>query len=151
MPNGIPKGHPKSLKTCKNPQKSSPKCLPGRIFTQTLKKHRKLMISGWANMQSVHACAVQTHFSVFIFFLNMHQKYLQNAPFWAPFGPLGHQNTAFGPFRGQPKKQRFFGWFPMLTFAAKCHHFGSTTAQLLDPFLVPFSRRYPQISQCPQK
>ena len=38
MPNRIPKGHPKSSKIVKNPQKFSKKCLPACYFTLTLKK-----------------------------------------------------------------------------------------------------------------
>jgi hypothetical protein len=51
------------------------------------------MILGQTDMQSVHACAVQTHFSVFLFFLTKStEKTSKMLPFGsilAPFGTLG--------------------------------------------------------------
>ena len=72
--------------------------------------------------------------------------------FWERFGCQSHHYTlqgaprpAFGPFREEPKISRFFGGVPTLTFAPKCHHFEEDPAQLLDPFLAPFSSGYPKI------
>jgi len=39
----------------------------GRSFSSILGRFERSR--GWAHMRSVHACAVQTHFSVFVFFL----------------------------------------------------------------------------------
>ena len=87
---------PKMVKTHK---KSFPKCPPGRNFTQTLKKHKKIKISGYADMQSVHACAVQTHFSIFSFFLKeTFKKFSKVVPFGDRYGTLDAQRPLLEPY-----------------------------------------------------
>ena len=66
------------------------------------KNRQKWMILGQAGMQSVHACAVQTHFSIFPFFLTKGTKktfeMLPFRHFLAPLGTLGHLRGRFFAF-----------------------------------------------------
>ena len=67
------------------------------------------MISGWADMQSVHACAVQTHFSVLILFLKKKcaKKISNMLPFGHRLGTLGAQIPLLGRFWGTVKVNVF--------------------------------------------
>ena len=47
---------------------------------------------GWAHMQSAHACAVETHFFVFAFFL---KNRLHMTSFWLHFGTVFCQQSQF--------------------------------------------------------
>ena len=55
---------------------------------------------GWAHMQSVHACAVQTHFSLFAFFS---QKRFHGESKIGQFGVTFHQKSYFCVKKGVPK------------------------------------------------
>ena len=109
MPNGSPRGIPKSSKIRKNLEKCSPKCPLGWYLKQTLKKQGKFMILGRPGTLSMRLGLKREHrFHFWHRSLKRYQKDLQNAPFWAPFGHPGRPNAAFGPFWGQPKISCFF-------------------------------------------
>ena len=89
-------GKPKILENLQKSSKILPKVPSGEVLYADPKKSsnnfQKLMILGRADMQSVHACAVQTHFSVFLLFLRKGtQKISQMLPFGHFWGPLGTQ------------------------------------------------------------
>ena len=56
--------------------------------------------TGWAHMQSVHACAVQTHFSVFVLVLK--KGSLKNAN-WVNLGVMFNQKRDCCVKKGVPK------------------------------------------------
>ena len=56
--------------------------------------------TGWADMQSVHAGAVQTHFSTFAFFL---KSSFQKTSFGLHFGDIFTKNYKFGVEKGFQK------------------------------------------------
>ena len=98
-------------------------------------------------MQSVHACAVQTHFFVFLLFL---KKVWKRSPkcsllgtFWGPLGSQTFPNLTFELFRRQPKKSRFFERLPCSLLLQNGIKMGISPRSQNGTFWVPFSIRHP--------
>ena len=105
-----PQGDPKILKNRKKSLKVLPQVLSGRLLyadpEKNTKKSSNLCVSGRAYMQSVHACAVETHFFLFTLFpfhTFLHkciQKTSQMLPFGYLLGSCGHLNASTCRFLG---------------------------------------------------
>ena len=71
--------------------------------------HQKLEILGRADMQSVHACAVQTHFSAFVLYPEKCiKKTSKMLPFGYLWGPLGVKMPLLGLSGGSLKNRVFW-------------------------------------------
>ena len=142
MPNGLPTETPKSSKMLKNPEKPSTKCPPGGYVTPTLKKTRKShqiyayqggpICNPYTPVQSKHM------FSISYFSSKIHRTYLQNAPFWTPFGLLWAPKCVHMPlfrcFWGSLKNHVFLQGFRCSLLL----HNGSKLAPPGSNFLTPF-------------
>ena len=158
MPNGLPKEIPKSLKICKNREKSSTKCLPGGYFTLTLKKHEKVIkfmdIREGLYAIRTRLCSRNTLFP----FPTFPQKCIENTSKMFPLGHLlgsfGHLNASTCRFLcvfGAAKQIMFFWKAPGCTYyckmLAKWVGFASTFWALFGTF----SYQVPPIYKSTQK
>ena len=96
-----PKGHPKILKNPPKSQKVLQKCPPGAPFCRTQTNPENCAVLGYPGTSRMRLPLKREHtFHSWHRTLKRYQKYLQNAPFWASFGPFGRPGAAFGPFWG---------------------------------------------------
>ena len=129
-------GSPKVPIVAQNPPKASPRCLSmasrRRLFTKRGDLHETSLFT----MFEAHSAGPRSSLG--------YSFGPQSRPMGAPMPLLGRLGRSL-------KNERFFGGVSMLTLAPKLLHFGSYTGGSVDPFLVPFSRGYPQIARYPKK
>ena len=79
---------PTEAKIGQNHKKSCSRGLPESTLKKDTKNHRKSLFPGRLDMQSAHACAVQTHFFVFTFqWPKASKKELKSFPKWSLWAP----------------------------------------------------------------
>ena len=133
MPNTPPKS-----------QKVLQKWPPGGPFCQTQTHPENCAVLGYPGTSKMRLPPRREHtFHCWHRIPKRYQKYLQNAPFWASFCPLGHPNAAFGPFLGRPKILCFLRGVQMPPSARK--HVILDEMRHLDfgTFFELFSKGYP--------
>ena len=95
-------GYLQEPKIAQNPQKLCSRGLPESTLKKNAKNDRKSHFSGRLDMQSAHACAVQTHFFVFTF---QWPKAPKKKPKSAQNGAFGHPKSQKIKKKRHSKKQ----------------------------------------------
>ena len=153
MPNGLPKVISKVSKILKNhqnpPQSASWDAILRWPWKKNMKKQWNVCFSGQAYLQSVHACAVQTHFSLFLLLLENASKRHPKCSLLDTFGaPLASQmppNIAFKLFCRRPKKSYFLKGFRWSLWAQIAPKMPPPPHNFLTPFWYLFLRGTPHV------
>ena len=81
----------------------------------------------------------------------IHPKWSLWATFWVHWAPKCFQMPFFSSLRGSLNFDAFLEGFWLSLLLHNCIILGPPPRSLWDPFLAPFSSRYPKIGQCSKK